>query len=108
MAARKKAASAGTRSGRVSKRARGKLAPGGEARGLDAAQVAIALESPEIADLAALVRAAGGAPVGAYHEPLGGGALMLVSLPIQAVHRTPLHRDLPPTHPYQTSPKSDE
>ena len=57
MAARKKAASAGTRSGRVSKRTRGKLAPGGEARGLDAAQVAIALESPEIADLAAIANA---------------------------------------------------
>ena len=68
MAARKKAASAGTRSGRVSKRTRGKLAPGGEARGLDAAQVAIALESPEIADLAALVRRSG-AEVGLAVDP---------------------------------------
>ena len=108
MAARKKAASAGTRSGRVSKRARGKLAPGGEARGLDAAQVAIALESPEIADLAALVRAAGGAPIGAYHEPLGGRALMLASLPLQAVQPTPFQRDLSPTHAKRLAQKIDE
>src|SRR5438105_2724563 len=108
MAARKKAASAGTRSGRVSKRARGKLAPGGEARGLDAAQVAIALESPEIADLAALVRAAGGAPTGAYHEPLGGRALMLASLPLQAVQPTPFQRDLSPTHSKRLAQRIDE
>ena len=108
MAARKKAASAGTRSGRVSKRTRGKLAPGGEARGLDAAQVAIALESPEIADLAALVRAAGGAPIGAYHEPLGGRALMLASLPLQAVQPTPFQRDLSPTHAKRLAQKIDE
>src|SRR3989440_2450780 len=108
MAARKKAASAGTRSGRVSKRTGGKLAPGGEARGLDAAQVAIALESPEIADLAALVRAAGGAPIGAYHEPLGGRALMLASLPLQAVQPTPFQRDLSPTHAKRLAQKIDE
>jgi len=92
----------------VSKRARGRLAPGGEARGLDAAQVAIAMDSPEIADLAALVRAAGGAPIGAYHEPLGGRALMLASLPLQAVQPTPFQRDLSPTHTKRLAQKIDE
>ena len=108
MAARKKGASTGARGGRVGKRARGKLAPGGEARGLDAAQVAIAMDSPEIADLAALVRAAGGAPIGAYHEPLGGRALMLASLPLQAVQPTPFQRDLSPTHAKRLAQKIDE
>jgi len=108
MAARKKSASTGARGGRVSKRARGRLAPGGEARGLDAAQVAIAMDSPEIADLAALVRAAGGAPIGAYHEPLGGRALMLASLPLQAVQPTPFQRDLSPTHAKRLAQKIDE
>ena len=92
----------------MGKRARGKLAPGGEARGLDAAQVAIAMDSPEIADLAALVRAAGGAPIGAYHEPLGGRALMLASLPLQAVQPTPFQRDLSPTHAKRLAQKIDE
>lgn len=43
----------------TAKRGRGKLAPGGTARGLDAAQVAIALDSAEIAEVVALVRSAG-------------------------------------------------
>ncbi|TLY62404.1 MAG: chromosome partitioning protein ParB [Gammaproteobacteria bacterium] len=70
--------------------------------------MAIALESPEIADLAALVRAAGGAPIGAYHEPLGGRALMLASLPLQAVQPTPFQRDLSPTHAKRLAQKIDE
>jgi hypothetical protein len=38
------------------KRARGKLAPGAKARGLDAAEVVIAMDSAEIAEVAALIR----------------------------------------------------
>jgi ParB family transcriptional regulator, chromosome partitioning protein len=79
-------------------RARGALAPGKSSRGLDAAQVAVALDDPAIAELAALVRAAGGAPIGAYREPLGGRALLLASLPFAAVQPTPFQRDLSPTH----------
>jgi ParB family transcriptional regulator, chromosome partitioning protein len=108
MAARKKGASARTRSGPRAKRGRGKLAPGSKARGLDAAEVAIAMESPEIADLAALVRSAGGAPIGAYHEPLGGRALMLACLPLNAVQPTPFQRDLSPTHAKRLAQKIDE
>jgi ParB family transcriptional regulator, chromosome partitioning protein len=91
MAAPRKAA-AGTRS------TRGRLAPGQQARGLDAAQVAVALDDPAVAELAQLVRAAGGAPIGAYREPLGGRALLLASLPFAAVQPTPFQRDLSPTH----------
>ena len=90
------------------KRARGKLAPGSKARGLDAAEVAIALDSPDVAAVAALVRDAGGAPIGAYREPLGGRPLLLASLPLSAVQPTPFQRDLSPTHAKRLAQKIDE
>jgi ParB family transcriptional regulator, chromosome partitioning protein len=88
--------------------ARGRLAPGKAARGLDASQVAIALDSPDIATLTELVRTAGGAPIGAYREPLGGRALLLASLPLAAVQPTPFQRDLSPTHAKRLAAKIDE
>ncbi|HXN80112.1 MAG TPA: hypothetical protein VN869_04350, partial [Steroidobacteraceae bacterium] len=83
MAARSRSAGADKR--KAGTRRRGRLAPGKQARGLDAAEVAIAIDNPAVAELAALVRAAGGAPIGAYLEPLGGRALLLASLPLAAV-----------------------
>src|SRR5580698_8667567 len=94
--------------GATKKRARGKLAPGGSARGLDAAQVAIALDSAEISEVVAQVRSAGGAPIGAYRDPLGGRALMLASLPLGALQPTPFQRDLSPTHAKRLAAKIDE
>jgi ParB family transcriptional regulator, chromosome partitioning protein len=79
-------------------RKRPSLAPRKQSRGLEAAQVAVALDDAQIAPLAELVRAAGGAPIGAYREPLGGRALLLASLPFAAVQPTPFQRDLSPTH----------
>ena len=108
MATRKKSTKARARTGRGSRRSRGKLAPGSKARGLNAAEVAIAMDSPDIAALAALVRDAGGAPIGAYHEPLGGHALMLACLPLNAVQPTPFQRDLSPTHAKRLAQKIDE
>jgi ParB family chromosome partitioning protein len=98
----------GARKKRATPRARGKLAPGAEARGLEAAQVAVPLDSAEVADLATLVRDAGGAPIGAYHEPLGGRALLLASLPLNAIQPTPFQRDLSPTHAKRLAEKIDE
>jgi ParB family transcriptional regulator, chromosome partitioning protein len=115
MATRKKSAAAPGATARAKKgksttvkRRQGKLAPSAQSRGLDAAQVAIAMDSPEIAELAALVRNAGGAPIGAYHEPLGGRALMLASIPLSAVQPTPFQRDLSPTHAKRLAQKIDE
>jgi ParB family transcriptional regulator, chromosome partitioning protein len=88
-------------------RSRGKLAPG-RTRGLDAAEVAVALDSTEIADVVALVRTAGGAPIGAYRDPLGGRPLMLASLPLSAVQPTPFQRDLSPAHTKRLAAKIDE
>jgi ParB family chromosome partitioning protein len=90
------------------KRPRGKLAPGTRRRGLIAAQIALALEAPEIAPLAAQVREAGGMPLGAYREPLGARALLLASLPLQAIAPTPFQRDLSPTHARRLAQKIDE
>ncbi|HVP35254.1 MAG TPA: ParB N-terminal domain-containing protein [Steroidobacteraceae bacterium] len=106
MPTRKSAAAAGAR--RAPARRRGRLAPRDEARGLDAAAVMASLEDPTLAPLAALVRAAGGAPLGAYHEPLGGRTLMLASLPLAAVQPTPFQRDLSPTHAKRLAQKIDE
>ena len=106
MATRKSAARAGPR--RAAVRRRGRLAPGGKARGLDAAEVPASLEDPALAPLTGLVRAAGGAPLGAYREPLGGRALLLASLPLGAVQPTPFQRDLSPTHAKRLAQKIDE
>jgi ParB family transcriptional regulator, chromosome partitioning protein len=93
---------------RTSPRRRGRLAPGKSARGLEASEVAIALDDPAIAELAALVKSSGGAPIGAYHEPLGGRALLLASVPLSAVQPTPFQRDLSPTHAKRLATKIDE
>src|ERR1700727_1561097 len=102
--------SKGTRARQSSKktRARGRLAPGASARGLDAADVIIAMDSAEIADVVALIRSVGGAPIGGYRDPLGGRPLVLASLPLSAVQPTPFQRDLSPTHAKRLAVKIDE
>src|ERR1700679_798068 len=104
----KRTSRASPKRARASKRTRRKLAPGGTARGLDAAQVAIALDSAEIADVVAQVRSGGGAPIGAYRDPLGGRTLVLASLPLGALQPTPFQRDLSPTHAKRLALKIDE
>jgi len=106
--ARKKSTTTRARAGAPAKHGRGKLAPGKQARGLEAAEVAIGLESPEIGPLTALVREVRGAPIGAYHDPLGGRPLLLASLPLSAVQPTPFQRDLSPTHAKRLAEKIDE
>jgi len=87
---------------------RGKLAPGRTARGLAAMDVPVLPDNPEVADVSALVLQAGGAPIGAYREPLGGGAILLASLPLNAVQPTPFQRDLSPTHVKRLAGKIEE
>jgi ParB family transcriptional regulator, chromosome partitioning protein len=104
-AARRATPRAKTKSRRAT---RGKLAPRAEARGLDAAQVALGLEHPEVEELATLVKAAGGVPLGAYHEPLSGRPLLLATLPLPAIQPTPFQRDLSPTHARRLAEKIEE
>jgi ParB family chromosome partitioning protein len=107
-AAKAKPRTARARKSATPKRARGKLAPGRKARGLDAAEVAIAMDHADVADVVALVRGAGGALIGAYREPLGGRPLVLASLPLSAVQPTPFQRDLSPAHTKRLAFKIDE
>jgi ParB family chromosome partitioning protein len=105
--AKKKKTGAGSKA-RPTKRGRGKLSPSRSSRGLTAADVPIAPDDPSVASLAALVQQAGGAPIGAYREPLGGRAIMLASIPLAAVQPTPFQRDLSPTHVKRLAQKIDE
>jgi ParB family chromosome partitioning protein len=93
MAAKKKAA---TKS--ATRKRAPTLKPNAVKRGLSATEVALALDHEDIAAVVELVRIAGGAPIGAYREPLGGRPLLIASLPFNAVQPTPFQRDLSPTH----------
>jgi ParB family chromosome partitioning protein len=108
MASKKSSRAAARSAQKRAKRSRGKLAPGRSSRGLSAADVPIGVDDPELAAVAALVVEAGGAPIGAYREPLGGRAIMLASLPLAAVQPTPFQRDLSPTHVKRLAGKIDE
>jgi ParB family chromosome partitioning protein len=106
--ARAKSSARKTASRSGKKRARGRLAPGKEARGLNAADIVLSLDQPEIAPLKTLVQAVGGAPIGAYREPLSGRTLLLAALPLAAVQPTPFQRDLSPTHARRLADRIDE
>lgn len=90
------------------KTSRGKLAPGGKSRGIEATEIALGIEHPDVASVAELVTKAGGIPLGAYHEPLNGRPMVLASLPLNAVQPTPFQRDLSPTHARKLADKIEE
>jgi len=112
MAARKKttkkAARKATRKTTRKASSRKRLTPSKEKRGLAAEDVALATDAPEIVALTRQVEAAGGAPIGAYREPLSGRPLLLASLPREAVQPTPFQRDLSPTHTKRLAQKITE
>lgn len=90
----------------ASKRAR--LAPRKDKRGLQAREIALGTDAPEIAALVAEVQAAGGVAIGAYREPLAGRAILLAALPLDAVQPTPFQRDLSPTHARRLADRIEE
>jgi len=112
MAVRK--GSTSKKKGSVKKRARKKapaskrLTPRREKRGLEASEVRLDLDAAEVMALVEEVTAAGGAPIGAYREPLSGRPQLLASLPIGAVEPTPFQRDLSPTHTKRLASKIEE
>lgn len=116
MAAKKKAAKKGgarkktarKKSARQKAGARKRLQVSKEARGLGPAEMGIDLDSPEVSHLASEVRDSGGAPLGAYREPLSGRPILLASLPIKSVQPTPFQRDLSPTHTKRLAQKIEE
>ncbi len=88
--------------------ARKRLTPAVQKRGLSGAEVLLDPDSPEVRPLAEQVRAAGGAPIGSYREPLSGKPLLLAVLPLDAVAPTPFQRDLSPTHTKRLAKKIEE
>jgi ParB family chromosome partitioning protein len=96
---------AGTRKRKAHRKA---LTPGKTRRGLDAADIVLALDDESIAPLAVQVRERGGAPIGAYREPLSGSPVLVASLPLGSVQPTPFQRDLSPTHTKRLAQKIDE
>jgi ParB family chromosome partitioning protein len=66
--------------------------------GLVAADLPLGELDGELGGLADAVRADGGAVLGAYREPLGGHALMFVSVPLDRVAPTPFQRDVSDAH----------
>lgn len=90
------------------KASRGKLAPGGKSRGIEAAEIPLGVEHPDAAGVAELVTKAGGVPLGAYREPLNGRPMVLASIPLNAVQPTPFQRDLSPTHARRLADKIEE
>ena len=104
-AGKAKAAPAGTKRRKGGRKA---LAPSKDSRGLAAADIALPIDDERIAGLAAQVRDRGGAPIGAYREPLSGMTLHVAALPLSAVQPTPFQRDLSPTHTKRLAQKIDE
>ncbi|MBK9130164.1 MAG: ParB N-terminal domain-containing protein [Gammaproteobacteria bacterium] len=87
---------------------RKRLTPRKDKRGLQAGDIVLTADAPEVAPLAAEVAAAGGAAIGAYREPLSGRPLLLATLPLNAVQPTPFQRDLSPTHTKRLAAKIEE
>jgi ParB family chromosome partitioning protein len=107
--ARKATRKGGTRkSARRSTASRKRLVPARTKRGLGAGEEPLAIDDPAVAPLVQRVKDAGGAPLGAYREPLSGGPILLAALPIEAIDPTPFQRDLSPTHAKRLAQKIDE
>ncbi len=93
---------------RKRKSTRTRLTPRKDKRGLQAADIVLSLDNTDVARLVDEVTRAGGAPIGAYREPLSGRPLLLAALPIAAVQPTPFQRDLSPTHTKRLAAKIEE
>ena len=67
-------------------------------KGLTPKECQLAESSGKAAEIGAAVQKAGGCVVGSYKDPLGGHAVLVSILPIDAVEPTPFQRDLSDTH----------
>ncbi len=108
MAARTTRNAANRKGGRRTTSARKRLTPAKEKRGLGPGEIPLHLDAAEVSLLVAQVRAAGGAAIGAYREPLRGRPILLATLPIGSVAPTPFQRDLSPTHTKRLAVKIEE
>jgi ParB family chromosome partitioning protein len=88
--------------------ARKRLTPAKERRGPEAIAAPLAPDAQELAELRAAVAGVGGAPAGAYRDPLSSHPLLLALLPLEAIEPTPFQRDLSPTHVKRLAQKIEE
>ena len=107
---RKRASAKGSRARTGAKRgaSRKSLRPSRTPRGLEPSETPLPLDDPAVAPLVDRVVKAGGAPIGAYREPLSGLPLLVAVLPTKSVDATPFQRDLSPTHTKRLAAKIDE
>jgi len=108
VAARKRARKAKPGRPRRAASSRKRLTPARDRRGLAASEIALGADAPELEPLVAAVKEAGGASIGAYREPLAGHAVLLATLPLEAVEPTPFQRELSPTHAKRLAQKIEE
>ena len=80
----------------------------GEARGLEPAESAIPIDSPEIAPIVAALERTGGRAIAAYREPLTAKPLVVAMLAIATIEPTPFQRELSPTHAKRLAEKIEE
>lgn len=73
-----------------------KAKPG--SKGLSPAECQLAEPSGAAAEVAGAIQKSGGCVVGSYKDPLGGHAVVVSILPIDAVEPTPFQRDLSDAH----------
>jgi len=67
-------------------------------KGFEPAECQLTELSGQAAEVAAQVQRNGGCVVGSYKDPLGGHAIMVSILPIDAIEPTPFQRDLSDAH----------
>src|SRR5438874_4273899 len=67
-------------------------------KGLGPAECQLLEPSGNAAEIAGAVQKAGGCVVGSYKDPLGGHAVLVSILPIDAIEPTPFQRDLSDAH----------
>src|ERR671936_2136409 len=67
-------------------------------KGLGPAECQLAEPSGSAAEIVGAIQKAGGCVVGSYKDPLGGHAVLVAILPIDAVEPTPFQRDLSDAH----------
>ncbi len=67
-------------------------------KGLGPAECQLPEPSGNAAEIAGAVQKAGGCVVGSYKDPLGGHAVLVSILPIDAIEPTPFQRDLSDAH----------
>jgi len=67
-------------------------------KGLEPRECLLTEHSGSAAEVAAKIQTSGGCVVGSYKDPLGGQAVLISILPIDAVEPTPFQRDLSDAH----------